>query len=88
MKQLMILLSTIFLSAAVVFAQQTYYVSPAGNDTWTGTLPNTNNNQSDGSFASIQKAADVMQPGDNCLIRNGTYRETVRITQSGTLGSW
>lgn len=87
MKQLMTILSTIFLSVAVVFAQQTYYVSPAGNDTWTGTLPNTNSNQSDGSFASIQKAADVMQPGDNCLIRNGTYRETVRITQSGTSGS-
>lgn len=85
MKQLMIHLLTLFLSTTVVFAQQTYYVSPKGSDTWSGTLPSAQ--QYDGPFATIQKAADVMQPGDNCLIRKGMYHETVRIKQSGTSGS-
>ena len=35
-------------------------------------------------FATIQQAADVMKPGDVCIIREGTYRETVRPKTSGT----
>jgi hypothetical protein len=34
-------------------------------------------------FRTIQKAADVMGPGDTCIIRGGTYRETVRPPRSG-----
>lgn len=57
----------------------TYYVNGTqGSDANPGTEAQP--------FATIQKAADVMQPGDNCLIRKGTYRENVRITQSGTAG--
>ncbi|MFZ5832661.1 MAG: right-handed parallel beta-helix repeat-containing protein [Planctomycetota bacterium] len=35
-------------------------------------------------FATIQQAADLMRPGDVCLVREGVYRETVRPKHSGT----
>jgi len=35
-------------------------------------------------FAAIQQAADVMKPGDVCLVHEGVYRETVRPANSGT----
>lgn len=54
----------------------TWYVSTTGNDTQAGTLA--------APFRTIQRAADVMAPGDTCLIRQGTYRETVRPVASGT----
>ncbi len=56
----------------------TYYVSPHGNDAWNGAL--------DRPFRTIQHAADLMQPGDNCLIRGGEYAETVRPAHSGLAG--
>jgi len=39
-----------------------------------------------GDFTSIQAAAAVLGAGDTCLIRQGTYRETVRPANSGTSG--
>ncbi|MEY3895536.1 MAG: hypothetical protein RLZZ214_1055, partial [Verrucomicrobiota bacterium] len=54
----------------------TWYVATNGNDTQAGTLA--------APFRTIQRAADVMAPGDTCLIRQGTYRETVRPAASGT----
>jgi len=65
--------------AALTAAAQgatTYYVSPSGNNT-AGTSPTT-------AFTTIQKAANVMAAGDTCYIMAGTYRETVRPTNSGT----
>ena len=56
----------------------TYYVSVKGADSNSGTLG--------APFATIQKAADVMKPGDTCCVREGTYRETVRPANSGTAG--
>ncbi|MEK8128029.1 DNRLRE domain-containing protein [Paenibacillus filicis] len=54
-----------------------YYVSVDGDDT-----------SGDGSLAkpwrTIQKAADLMQAGDTCIIRGGIYRETVIPAHSGT----
>jgi len=35
-------------------------------------------------FTSIQPAADLMAPGDLCLVRKGVYREIVRPKNSGT----
>ena len=65
------------MNVGVVRAASTYYVSPTGNDT-TGT----------GSISSpwktVQKAANTMVAGDACIIRGGTYRETVTLTKSGT----
>ena len=55
-----------------------YSVSPDGDD------------RNDGSraapFRTISRAADRMKPGDTCLVRRGTYRETVRPAHSGKPG--
>ena len=56
----------------------TYYVSPQGADSAPGTL--------DRPFRTLQKAAGVLQPGDTCCVRAGTYRESVALTRSGTEG--
>jgi hypothetical protein len=57
-----------------------YYVDvKTGNDGNAGTVTNP--------FQTIQKAADVANPGDNILIREGVYREFVTIKKSGTTSS-
>lgn len=54
-----------------------YYVSDSSGD--------DNNDGTEGRpFKTIQRAADVMQPGDVCLIREGRYHETVKPMRSGT----
>ncbi len=52
-----------------------YYVSNTGSDSNPGTqaLP----------FATLQRAADVVNPGDNVFVADGTY-EGVHITRDGT----
>ncbi len=51
--------------------RNTYYVCTTGDDTF-----------GIGSFekpwASIQRAAQIMEAGDRCLIRGGMYREFVK----------
>ena len=65
------------LCGETVKAASVFYVSAAGNDnTGTGTLSNP--------WKTIQKAADTMTAGDTCIIRGGTYRETVTLNTSGT----
>ncbi|MBI4430393.1 MAG: right-handed parallel beta-helix repeat-containing protein, partial [Candidatus Omnitrophica bacterium] len=59
-----------------------YYVdtnNPAAADTNPGTeaLP----------FKTIQRAADLVNPGDTVLVKAGTYFETVSISRSGTAAS-
>lgn len=44
----------------------TYYVSVSGDDSWSGTSP-------DSAFATLQHAADIMEPGDSVLAMDGTY---------------
>jgi hypothetical protein len=60
-------------------ATPTYYVSPSGNDNNPGT--------SDAPFQTIQKAADVVNPGDLVIIRDGVYTASgemmVYMTRSG-----
>lgn len=65
----------VFLSCCAGSRGAEYYVSPAGVDTNQGTkeLP----------FATILKASSVMQPGDTCFLRRGTYREVLRPARSG-----
>lgn len=58
----------------------TYYVSANGSDSNSG-LSTTS------SFKTIQKAADLTNPGDTVLIRNGSYTEVV-INRSGTASAW
>ena len=37
-------------------------------------------------FRTIQKAADLMWPGDTCYVRGGVYRQVVSPKRSGTPG--
>jgi hypothetical protein len=57
---------------------QRLYVTTTGNDANPGTLAQP--------FKTIQKCATVATPGTACLIRTGTYRETVRPANSGQSG--
>lgn len=58
---------------------KTYYVSAEeGSD--------TNPGSEEKPFKTIQRAADVMQAGDSCLIAGGIYRETVQLKTSGKEG--
>ena len=38
-------------------------------------------------FHTIQKAAEIMEPGDTCYIREGIYRESIIPFNSGTLNN-
>jgi hypothetical protein len=56
----------------------TYYVmAEKGNDNKRGTSPST-------AFKTIQRAADLAQPGDTILIYTGIYRERVKPARGGT----
>lgn len=56
-----------------------YYVAFDGSDAHAGTDP-------DAPLATLQRAADLMEPGDTCYVRGGTYRQSVRTTTSGEPG--
>lgn len=54
------------LTAAAAHAQQpaganAFYVSPKGNDEWTGTLPQANAEKTDGPFKTIERARDAVR---------------------------
>lgn len=56
-----------------------YFVSPSGSDANPG---------SEGApFRTIQKAADIVQPGDTVLVLEGVYDERVIVTRSGDLAA-
>jgi len=67
---------SVFLLVTAPAAAAEYYVAPDGNDSHPGTR--------DRPLRTIQKAADRLRPGDTCIVRGGTYRETVRLKASGT----
>lgn len=68
-------LAVLLLSSSAVSHATEFFVSTAGNDGHTGT--------SEQPFRTIGKASSVMRPGDRCVIRGGTYRETL-VPPSGT----
>ena len=70
------LLTIISLFIAIPLFAQKYYVSPNGLDNNPGTLR--------APFRTIQNAVDLMQPGDTCILRGGTYRETVKLDHGGS----
>lgn len=72
MRALLIILFAIFSN----FLYGQYYVATDGNDNNPGSLKLP--------FKTIQKAASVLKAGDSCIIREGIYRETVKIQTSGT----
>jgi parallel beta-helix repeat protein len=58
----------------------TYYVATNGSDTNGGmTLTSP--------FKTIQRGLNVLQPGDTCLVRGGTYYEGLVLKQSGTISA-
>ncbi len=64
----------------------TYYVSGSGND-------NNNGRSASSAFRTIQKAANLTQPGDTVLIMNGEYKNShsgnvVYISRSGNANAW
>jgi hypothetical protein len=62
----------------------TFFVSPAGNDAWTGTLDAPNASATDGPWRTLARASQSAQPGQTILIRQGVYREILRPANSGT----
>jgi hypothetical protein len=52
-----------------------YHVAPTGADDAAGTAA--------APWRTIQRAADVMQPGDVCTVHAGTYREWVKPPRGG-----
>jgi hypothetical protein len=66
-----------FAPASLWAAATTYYVATDGKDTHDGLT-------SQAPFRTIQKAAEVMQPGDTCMIRGGEYREKIVPLRGGS----
>ena len=58
----------------------TYYVATNGNDGYPGTLSKP--------WKRMGKANSTLQPGATVFIRQGTYRETIRPSRSGTEGNY
>ena len=52
------------------------YVAPEGSDDGPGTLAQP--------FRTVQRCAEVVEAGGRCVLRAGTYRETIRPANSGT----
>ena len=78
-KRLLIqLVLSCFIVSVGIGQTHTYYISGSGNDNNTGSIENP--------FKTIQKAAGLMNAGDTCLIRGGTYRETIIPARSGAWG--
>lgn len=55
-----------------------FYVAPDGNDSWTGRLPQIDNNRGDGPFATVKKAVEAAREHGNIasgriIIRGGSY---------------
>lgn len=71
-----LVLTLLLLSATTCWAQGAdYYVASKGSDANAGTLEKP--------FQTIGHAAQLMQPGDTCWIREGMYRESIKLTRSG-----
>jgi hypothetical protein len=76
--ELIVLLLAFALARAGVSFGAEFFVAPGGSDNNPGTR--------EAPFATIRKAAEALQPGDTCVLRAGTYRETVRPAHSGEAG--
>jgi uncharacterized protein (TIGR03437 family) len=65
----------IAIAGAVLPTSVTYYVSPTGNDSWSGSLPAPNAANSDGPFATFNRARSAVQ----ALNKPGLSRITVQF---------
>jgi hypothetical protein len=87
---------SLFLTAFVACAQTPFadfFVSPLGNDAWSGTRATPNAARTDGPFASVARAQaalrELLQAKPNhtrtVILRGGTYYLPFRKTAPGTL---
>lgn len=82
----MIVVSLFLLFAVGETLAGTYYVSPTGND--------GNSGSSSAPFKTIQKAADIVNPADTVIVRDGIYTDTnsdgriVTLSRGGKSGAW
>lgn len=79
LRQIFLLSSAVFTTFIILPAfAGTFYVRLDGNDSNSG-LTNTYQ----GAWATIQKAADTLRPGDTVEIQAGIYNEAIQILISG-----
>lgn len=57
---LALLFLCLMLSQSISLAA-TYFVSPEGNDQWSGTSPEPNSDNTDGPFKTLEKARDTIR---------------------------
>jgi hypothetical protein len=62
-------------------SRATCFVSVNGDDSRDGRSRET-------AFATLQKAADAVEPGDTVLVTSGVYRQTVHIKKEGREDAW
>ncbi len=82
-------LTALFILSTTVLTAQAWYVSGTGND-------NNDGKSSGKAFRTLQKAADLVIPGDVVLIGNGDYTNNdkssgsavLSIKRSGTKDAW
>src|SRR5664279_4368624 len=99
MNRLLLTLCALLAGVVPVTAQgHEFYVSPSGNDTWSGKLPAPSTNKTDGPFRTFAGARDALRriktlglfPGGATVnVRGGTYTpgDTFLLTaeDSGTV---
>jgi hypothetical protein len=82
--QVRILLAGMLLIAVPVPAEQVFYVSPSGDDAWSGRLAEANAEGTDGPWKTLVKACSSVGAGDTCWLRAGVYRETLKPLHNGS----
>ncbi len=77
---LAVLFSSVLLStSSAADVSATLYISPQGNDSWSGRLPDANGQKTDGPLATVARAAELLKAlrptgAVRVLLRGGTYR--------------
>lgn len=81
----------VFIASLSLYRYISFEVSKALNGTFYVDQATGNDNDSGDTeelaWATVQKAASTLTAGQTVLIKNGTYRETVTLTNSGTSGN-
>lgn len=73
-------LTLLIISTCNILFATDYYVSASDGD------DNNDGLSLETPFRTIQKAADILNAGDNCYIRGGTYRESITVKNDGVDG--
>ncbi len=80
----LIMIALLFFGVSGEAFAATYYVSPSGNDSSSGLIGTP--------FKTIQHAADIVNPGDTVIVKDGSYTSAntymLTISRSGTSSNW